>query len=198
MTLPAAAAIVDRIAATVGRTVITDSEVRRLVRVTSLLARTPLNESPAAWQTARERLIEQTLVKEEIRISRYPVAQQDEIAPALEQVKSQFSSLEAYQSALGTYRITEADLKENLGWQITFARFLMFRFRPAVQLSDRALREYYARWTPEGVKPPFEQVRDKLELEYIGEESGRYLDRWLREVRQQTRIETYESQGAAR
>jgi hypothetical protein len=194
--LAAAAAIVDGIVATVGRTVITDSMVRRLLRTTAFLAKTPLQETPANWEESRDRLIEQALVKVEIRVSRYPMAQPDEIRGAVEQVKAQMGGSAAFDAKLREYRLTEADFAENLAWQITFSRFITYRFRPAVQVTDQALRAFYEKWKPAGGKPPFESAREQVETEFIAEESARYLDRWLNEARQQTRIETLHLEGA--
>lgn len=188
----AGAAVVDGIVATVGKAVITDSMVRRSIRTSALLARAPLEETREAWEKNRERLIEQALVKEEIRLSRYAVAQPDEIRGAMRQVEEQLGGPAAFGAQLVAYRLTEADVAENVAWQITFARFITYRFRPSVQVTDAALRAYYQQWKPAGVKPPFEDVRDRMETEFIAEESARQLDRWLKEVRQQTRIETLE------
>ena len=196
LAVAASAAIVDGIVATVGRTAITDSMVRRALRNAALLAREPLVESEAFWEVNRNRLIEQALVKEEIRISRYPVAQPDEVRAGMDQIRAQLGGPAGFAAKLQEYKLTEADVAENVAWQITFARFITYRFRPAVQVSDEALRAFYARWKPAGVKPAFDEVRDTLETEYIAEESARYLDRWLKEVRQVTRIETLQPGGA--
>ena len=190
MAMAAPAAIVDGIVATVGRTVITDSMVRRALRTAALLARTPLEETPKVWEETRNRLIEQALVKVEIRISRYTVAQPDEVQAAMEQVRTQLGGPAGFAAKLREYRLEEADLAENVAWQITFSRFITYRFRPAVQVTDAALRAFYARWKPAGEKPAFEAAREDIETEFIAEESSRYLDRWLNEARQQTRIET--------
>jgi hypothetical protein len=188
-------AIVDGIVATVGRTVITDSMVRRALRTGALLAKTPLEETPKVWEESRNRLIEQALVKEEIRISRYTVAQPDEVRAAMEQVRGQLGGVAGFAAKLGEYGLTEADVAENVAWQITFSRFITYRFRPAVQVTDAALRAFYERWKPAGAKPAFEAAREEIEAEFIAEESSKYLDRWLNEVRQQTRIETLQPKG---
>ena len=198
LAIAARAEIVDRIVATVGRAVITDSQVRRSLRASAMLARAPLNESQAVWEEARNRMIEQALVKEEIRISRYPVAQPDEVRVALEQVRAQLGGDTAYVNSLREYRLTEDDLLKDLGWRISFARFLAYRFRPAVQITDEALLAFYANWTPEGAKPAFEAARERVEASYTESEAARFLDQWLRETRQQTRIETFEPKGARR
>ena len=192
----ASAAVVDGIVATVGRAVITDSMVRRSLRTAALLGKVQLAETPAVWEEYRNRLIEQALVKEEIRISRYPVAQPDEIRAAMEQVRAQLGGTAGWAAQLRAYRLTEADVAENVAWQITFARFLTYRFRPAVQVTEEALRAFYATWNPAGGKPALEEARERVETEFIAEESAKYLDRWLRDVRQVTRIETLQPQGA--
>jgi len=193
--MTASAAIVDGIVATVGRTPITDSMVRRALRTAAFLAKTPLAETAAVWEETRGRLIEQALVKEEIRISRYTMAQPDEVRAAMEQIKAQTGGAPAFAAKLREYRLTEADLAENVAWQITFSRFITYRFRPSVQVTDEALRAFYAQWKPAGEKPTFEAARDLVETEFVAEESARFLDRWLNETRQLTRIETLQPKG---
>lgn len=183
---------IDGIVATVGRAVITDGMVRRALRVSAFLAREPLDESAGRWEAVRGRLIEQEMIKGEIRIARYPEAQPDEIRAAIGQIRNQFGGAALLEQALREYRITEADLAENTGWQLTFARFISYRFRPSVQVSDEALRKYYAIWNHgAGPKPSFEDARDLLEAAFVAEESSKYLDRWLAEERQRTRIELF-------
>lgn len=189
------AEFVDGIVATVGRTVITDSMVRRSLRAGALLAREPLDESVSKWEQNRERLIEQALVKEEIRISRYGVAQPDEVRSSMEQIRTQFGGKTAFEAKLHEYKLKEADVADNVAWQITFARFIAYRFRPAVQVTDEALRAFYKTWTPPGPKPSLEDARERVEEEFFAEEASRHLDRWLTDVRQQTRIETLEPKG---
>jgi hypothetical protein len=196
LALAASAAIVDGIVATVGRAVITDSMVRRALRNAALLAKEPLRETEAVWEENRNRLIEQALVKEEIRISRYQVAQPDEVQAAVEQIKTQLGGPAAFAEKLAEYKLAEADVAENVAWQMTFARFITYRFRPAVQVTDEALRAFYLKWKPAGVKPALEEARDLVEIEFIAEESSRYLDLWLKEVRQTTRIETMQLKDA--
>ncbi|MBM3782985.1 MAG: hypothetical protein FJW30_01430 [Acidobacteria bacterium] len=195
LALALGAVVVDRIVATVGRAIITDGMVRRSLRAAALLNRTPLDESQAIWDETRNRLIEQALVKDEIRISRYPMAQPDEVRAALEGVRRQVPNLDA---ALAEYRLTESDLESDLAWRITFERFLAYRFRPAVQITDDTLKEFYGRWKPEGPKPAFDAARERLEAEFVAAESARLLDQWLRETRQVTHIETFQAKGARR
>jgi hypothetical protein len=68
-------------------------------------------------------------------------------------------------------------------------RFTEYRFRPAVQINESDVREYHARKFKGKAAPPFEDVREALERELIGERVDQSLDRWLKEARIQTRIE---------
>lgn len=184
--------VIDGIVATVGRVPITDSMVRRNLRVAALLAREPLQESRVAWRESRERMIEQTLIREEIRLSRYPVAQPDEIRNAMAGVVQQFGGKAALDRALAAYAVTEADLAESVGWRITFARFLSYRFRPSVQITDDLLRAYYVTWRPGAGRPPFEEARDAVEADFVAAQTDRQLESWLTETRRAARIELIE------
>jgi hypothetical protein len=66
-------------------------------------------------------------------------------------------------------------------------KYIEFRFRPAVRVTDAALleryQEKYNALDPEaGEPPPFEDVRDDLEAEIIDESVNRVVERWLEDA----------------
>src|SRR3954453_3866299 len=72
LSLSLSAAVVDRIAVVVGKTVITETEVLQEVRLEAFLNQTPLDLSAQARKTAAEHLVDQQLVRNEMRIGNYP------------------------------------------------------------------------------------------------------------------------------
>ena len=60
------AAVLDRIAVTVGNDAITESEVMEEIRITSLLNNEPLDFSAPARRAAAERLVDQYLIRQEL------------------------------------------------------------------------------------------------------------------------------------
>src|ERR1051325_3153678 len=72
LTLTLSAAVVDRIAVVVGNTVITETEVIQEARLEAFLNQVPLDLSAQARKTAAEHLVDQQLVRNEMRIGSYP------------------------------------------------------------------------------------------------------------------------------
>ena len=66
-----AAETIDCIAVTVGRGVITRSEIQEQARITAFLNREPVDLSPANLRRTAERLIDVALIRREMEISHY-------------------------------------------------------------------------------------------------------------------------------
>src|SRR5438309_12116370 len=71
LSVSVSAAVVDRIAVVVGKTVITETEVLQEARLEAFLNQSPLDFSPQSRKTAAERLVDQQLVRNEMRIGSY-------------------------------------------------------------------------------------------------------------------------------
>jgi hypothetical protein len=121
--------VVDRIAAIVGKQVITASEVVRDVRLTELANREPLDLSPEKREEAANRLVDQELIRTEMEIGNYPKPSRSETDSVLRQFRQErFSSIPEFQAALVRYGVTEEDLRQHLEWQLAAMRFADQRF----------------------------------------------------------------------
>jgi hypothetical protein len=125
----AAAGIVDRVAVVIDKTVITESEVQDEVRLTEFLNNQPLDVSAAARKSAAERLVDQTLIHNEMQAAGYAAPSAAETDTLLRNFRQQrFPTTAAYQAALTRYGITEDQLKKHLAWQVAALRFTDLRF----------------------------------------------------------------------
>src|SRR5215831_5564442 len=70
-TTAVSAAVLDRIAVTVGREAITESEVLEEIRVTNFLNNEPLDLSSDARHAAADRLVDQYLIRHELASGSY-------------------------------------------------------------------------------------------------------------------------------
>jgi hypothetical protein len=188
------AVILDRIAVTVGKQVITEGEVVRDLRVAAFLDQKPVDLSGAEKRKAADRLVDQLLIQQEIAFSRIPLPVEEDAARMLAQVKSQYGSDAEYQAALVRYRITEADVAGHLLIGVRALRFTDIRFRPEIDISEDDLRDFYKQLSEEARKrgdtniPTFEASRDDVEKFVIGQRITIALDRWLGAQRTQTQI----------
>jgi hypothetical protein len=191
--LLAGAAVIDRVAVSVGLEAITESEIEREIRLTALLNNASADLSPASKRKAAERLVEQTLIRREIELSRYPRPDMKDIDQSLEQLKTvRFGGEKGFQAALGRLNLTEQDVRRQVLWQTTLLRFIEMRFRPGVHVTEQDIREYFDREikaVANNGQVSLEEYRDRIERAISGQRADQEMDVWMKEVRSRTRIE---------
>jgi hypothetical protein len=191
---PLSADIIDRIAITVGKQVITESQIDQEIRITAFLNREKLDMSADARKQGASRLIEQALVKREMDLSHYPLPQAGEAIAALAGVKATYPNLADFAAALESYGVSEADLTQRLLWQFTLLRFIDYRFRPGIQIPDADVQTYYRQqvsgWEQQGVKPipSLEDSREQIEEILTQKRIDQALDQWLADARKQAAV----------
>jgi hypothetical protein len=186
MALAARGEIVDRIAVTVGKQVIAESDVIRELRIEAFLDQKPIDLSPAARRKAADRLVDQLLILQDAAEVRLPLPSAADAAPLLEQLKEQYGTEAAYRAALARDHVTEQELATHLLAGLQSMRFTDLRFRPEVQFSEDDLRDFYN--TLPKPFPPFEQSRDQVEKLLTEQREFQALDRWLGMARTETQI----------
>ena len=163
----ASAAVLDRIAVTVGNDAITGSEVMEEIRITSFLNNEPLDFSAAARRAAAERLVDQYLIRHELAGGSYHAPDAPQARQALADfVKARFQSQAEFEQKMKEYGVAEDDLKAHLLFQLQAIQFTELRFNAAAENeADRTA-------TP-AAGPP---VADKVDQQ---------LDDWLKQIRAQ-------------
>ncbi len=155
--VPLGAAIVDRVAITVGNKVITESEIDLRIRLTAFENDEKPDLSLASRRQAAQRLIDQKLVEREMDVGRYPRATPE---PAKQLTSS---------AALKAYGLTPDDLARDLAWQSELLTFLSLRFRPAVQVTDQDVEKYFKE---KSLKGEINDVRARYRREADGRAGG--------------------------
>ncbi len=190
--LAARAEILDRIAVSVSKQVITERDVLRELRVTAFLDhREPIAGSEQK-RAAADRLVDRMLILEEAALTRVVLSPEEDARKMLEGVKAQYGS--DYAAALVRYGITEKDVENQLIAGLRAMRFSDLRFRPEVQFSEDELRDFYsslvAQWRAAGKAdiPSFESSRDQVEKLLTDQRTAQALDRWLGARRTETEI----------
>jgi len=186
--------IIDRIAISVGNQVITEGQIDQEIRLTAFLNHERLNLSGDGRKKAGGRLVEQALVKRDMDLSRYPLPGASDVEASFVDVKQSYTPETMYQRTLQEYGITEDALKRRLLWQLTLLRFVDYRFRPGIQVSDADLKTYYdqelARWKQQGIEPvpTLDESRGKIEEILTQQRIDQALDAWMAETRKQVTI----------
>jgi peptidyl-prolyl cis-trans isomerase SurA len=190
--------IVDRIAVTVGTQAITSSELDLTIRLTAFLNQGPLDFSAANRRKTVERLIEQRIVLKESNFSKFTKPSMKDVEPRLSSiVKLLFADNQAaYRAALEKHQITEDDLKRYLLWQMTFFRFIDFRFRPGIQVSESDIQDYFkstilplAQKANPGKTISIDEYHDRIERILMARREEVEMQGWLADTRKHTNIE---------
>lgn len=189
------AEIVDRVAVTVGNSVITLSEVKMQAAVTALIEDARPRMDAGTLRQAAERRVEQVLLRREMVIGGYEPAGPEAAQTVLASLKrDRFGGDEAaYQVALSEYGVGEDDLLDQLQWQVTLLRFIELRFRPGVQIPTEEVAAYYQEtflpgWNGPGPPPVLEEMSERIELLLASERVSNLVDRWLNSTRGQLDI----------
>ncbi len=184
--------ILDRIAVTVNKQVITEGDVIRDIRVSAFLDQKPVDLSGAEKRKAADRIVDQLLILQEATFSRIPLAGDNDAANMLANVKMQYGA--EYSAALARYQITEDDVASHLMAGARALRFTDLRFRPEVEITDDDLSDYYStlveEWQKKGETkiPALDTIRDDVVQMVTNQRIAQALDRWLGAQRTQSTI----------
>jgi len=192
----AGAAIIDRIAVSVGNRVITETDVDREIEITALLNKEKPDFSLTNKRASAGRMVDQALIRNELEESRYPPPTAAEIAAALDEEKVRFGNDAAYRRALAEYGVTEEDLKARLTWQLMLVRFIDARFRPGIQIGDTEILKYFDDRMRAGLiaahpgqTPSVDAYRAGIEQKLAGQAADQQMEQWLNETRRRTHIQ---------
>lgn len=182
----------DRIAVTVDRHVITESDVVLDLRISAFLDGKPPDVSGAQKRKAADRLVDQHLVLEDAAATRSPAPSAPEVAALIEPIRARYASESEYRAALERAGISEKQLQAHLAAGLRMMRYTGLRFRPEIQIADQDLREAFAALAakqPAGSPAPtFEASRGRLEELLINQRVIEALDQWLAMTRAETQI----------
>jgi parvulin-like peptidyl-prolyl isomerase len=189
-----AAVIIDRIAITVGNSIVKDSDIARDLRVTDFLNNVPLDMSMASRKKAATRLIDQIFIRREIQVGDYPTATLEEADQQLDELKKQrFKSDATLNSALRRYGLTPLDLRTQFQWQLTVLRFIDLRFKPAVLVTDQEIQRYYqehaaALQRQHPGKASLDDMTNEIRETLTEERVNKVFFAWLDDQRKSTKI----------
>lgn len=131
------AQVVDAIVARIEDDIITLSELRELAAYQQLLdGHSQSNEG------LRSELIEQWVVNNEATTARFPLPAEAEVDREIGRLKNNFSA-DVYQQRLAAAGLTSEAVRRMITRQIYLARYLDYKFRSSIEVSDGAIENYY-------------------------------------------------------
>jgi hypothetical protein len=184
------AQIVDAIVVRIEDDIITLSELRELAAYQQLL-----DGHSQSNEEIRSELIEQWVVNNEATTTGFPLPAKTEADRELSRVESSFSSPALYQQRLESTGLTVAAVRRIVTRQIYLARYLDYKFRSSIQVTDAAIADYYRdRLVPElkakGQQPPrLTDVTDQIQEVLVEQGVNERTAAWFDETKPRLKIE---------
>ena len=189
----------DRMAARVGKDAITESALRRHLRMEAFFARKTPELGAESRRKATERLIDQTLIRRELELNRFaPPAAADVEAQIAKLMKARQEDAAALNASLDSYGFSLDDLRSEIQYQIMLLRFVDFRFSAGVLVTDAEIQEEYEKdVVPEAQRrnvppPPADEARSDIVKLLTYRKTNAALEQWLAQARQQVKIHIFE------
>ena len=139
--------ILDRIVATVNGHIILQSDWQDALHYEAFIAgRSSQPVTDAERKAALDRLIDQELLRQQIRSSDFQHASDQEIAARVQEIRKQYPGADSdsgWHTALTRFGLTEKELKNRVALQLDLLRLVDARLRPAVQVDSKSIESYY-------------------------------------------------------
>jgi SurA N-terminal domain len=194
--------IVDRVVTNVNGHVVLQSDWEQEVAFEALASgRDPDSFTTAERNAALDRLIDQELLREQVRPSQ--PAPPDQVASRVTEVRKlqpDCATDQGWHAKLQRYGLTQKDLEKHLSDQIQLMKLVEDRLRPSIQIDQRAVENYYQnRLLPEMKKagskaaPLTTEVFGKIRNLLAEQKMNELITGWLASLRSGSHINPPES-----
>jgi hypothetical protein len=190
--------VLDRVVAIVNNTPILQSDWEMALRAEALLdGRNPESFNDLEQRAVFDRLVDQELVREQMRGFVISPVTEEEVNTRLQQVRNQASAAksdEKWKQMLAQAGLNEQEVKSRIRLQLEILRFLDTRFRPTVRVDYRSIQQYYRdRFLPElhkqgGTDVPLSEVSPKIREILTQQRMDEQIANWLQTLREQADI----------
>jgi hypothetical protein len=181
---------VDRIVARIEGDIILLSEVRELAAYQQLLEGRSQPED-----LLLRALIEQWVVRSEAQAAQFPPPTAAEIDAEAGRIQGRFPNPQAYRERLAALQLSPQLLRRMLEQQLYLARYLDYKFRPAVQASEEDISKYYQEELAPALRakgqtpPPLDDLREQVREVLVQRGINERADTWFEETKSRLLIE---------
>jgi hypothetical protein len=187
--------VLDRLVATVNGHPLLESDWADEVRYECFMAGRPLEEVTSGdRKAALDRLIDQELLREQMRSSDFKPVSGEEIEKQVDSLKAEYARGHdsRWSSALARYGLTEAVARDRISVELNQLRLVDTHLRPLVQIDAAEIETYYKEQIvpkfPAGQAPSLAEARRKIRELLVQQQIDQQLSSWLDTLRSQARI----------
>jgi len=192
--------VLDRIVATVNSHIVLQSEWQDAVRYEAFVDGRSLDQVQTAdRKAALDHLIDQELLREQMRSSGYPHASGEQVARRIQEVRKQYAGAESeagWQAALSRYGLTESELEQRVALQVDLLGLVDARLRPNIVIDSKSIESYYSqellpKLRQSGAEQvPLAEVTPKIKELLTQQKMNQMLVAWLQDLRAGSAIST--------
>jgi SurA N-terminal domain len=193
---PLNAEIVDRVVANVNGHAVLQSDWEQEIAFEGFSdARDPNSFSREERSAALDRLIDQELLREQLRPAQ--AAPSEQVVTRVAAIRKLHPNCETeagWQSTLQRYGFTQGSIEKRIGDQILLMKLVDDRLRPSVQIDQQAVEAYYQeQLVPEmqrsgSIATPLTEVSGKIRALLAEKKLNELLTGWLASLRSTSRI----------
>jgi hypothetical protein len=189
---------IDQLLAAVNGKVITQGDLD-LWRSLNSVVSFDKSAAPVSRENEIDRLVDQELMRQELKD--FSLSQEDEskVQARLQSLRDAYAERGGLPLFLQRLGLQESELISYLQLESSIMKFVDFRFRPFVRVSEEEIKAYYEkRLTPQLEKaklalPPLAQISARIEEILKEEKVNAALDQWIKEIRRNSRIEYFDA-----
>ena len=196
--------VIDRIVAIVNRQIITLGDVEEEKKYSQLGVSTQVvdrdggaSQRPGDFEII-QRLIQQTLIREQVQTFAGNDATSEEVQEQLHLLEERSGGKESFEEVIEQRHVRMETLKARLEWQIRVLKFLENRFRQFVVILPKEIEEYYRNsLLPELARKGIAEVPLTAEVEgqirdlLVEEKVNVQIDGWLTSLTRSADIEIF-------
>jgi hypothetical protein len=200
--------VLDRIVATVNSHIILQSEWQDAVRYEAFVDGRSLDQVQAAdRKAALDHLIDQELLREQMRSSGYPHASSEEVVRRIHEIRKQYAGAETeagWQAALSRYGLTGNELQQRVMLQVDLLSLVDARLRPNIVIDAKSIESYYNQELLPKLRQsgadqvPLAEVTPKIKELLTQQKMNQMLVAWLQDLRAGSAITTEAGGGQLR
>lgn len=200
--------LLDRVVATVNGHIILQSDWEDELRYEAFMeARSPEQISGADQKAALDRLIDQELLREQMRTSEIQPASDQEVTAQEEAVRGRYPDArteQVWQAELARYGITFAGLQQRIALQLNLDRLIDTRLRPNVNIDAPTIESYYNKeLLPQlkesgGKEVTLAEVRPQIRELLTQRQVSQLLTAWLQNLRATSEIRDLSTASGSR
>lgn len=189
---------IDQLLAAVNGKVITQGDLD-LWRSLNAVVSYDKSTAPASQENEIDRLVDQELMRQELK--NFSISQEDEtkVQARLQSLRDAYAEKEGLPLLLQQLGLQESELISYLQLESSIMKFVDFRFRPFVRVSEDEIKAYYENRLAlqlekaKIVLPPLAEVSTRIEEILVEEKVNTALEQWIKEIRQNSRIEYFDA-----